>query len=266
MATTPKRYDIKNLLVNGAQPYKNLDEETREYLTYTIKSQGRNLRKMPVSISGDGILYDGHQRLQILAHLGKVNIGVGEFIINPKVIGREAAYFEAMKVNANRRHLTGRAKAAAMWDLVRHFALSQTTIARHLGMKQQSVSELMNKYRPADIDSMPSERIGEDGRAINVSNIGKDPTKLPPAYEMRKRLMLSLHKMREAAAHVVADASGCGRLSPYDFNQVMEDIDVLRNVLASVEASLRPEYAPEIMAQVMSEIARRKERESVDPN
>jgi hypothetical protein len=240
--TIPKRYDISTLLLNGAQPYKNLDTETREYLAHTISSHGKKLNKMPVLLSADGILYDGHQRLMILAELGRKQIAVGEFLINPKVIGREAAYFEAVKTNQNRRHLTGKAKAEAMWEMVREFKLSQTTIAKRLGMRQQSVSELMRKYRPADIADMPTERIGADGRTINVSNIGKgigeDITArddVPTPYDYRQRIKKGLVQIAGKVSHLSTDAQMCGEFSTYaERDGVITAIDGIIGTLGAV--------------------------------
>lgn len=218
--TTPKKYRISNLLLGGAQPFKNLDPETREYLTATIKTHG-NLRRMPVLLSADGILYDGHQRLMILAELGRKEITAGEFIINPKVAGREQAYEEAMKTNFNRRHLSGKDKAAAMWELRRQFKLSQTTIARMLDMRQPSVSQLMNRYRPDDADTL-TETIGEDGRVTinprrsrDADITAKDDTTVTP-YEARQRIKKRLNQIGLSVSHLVADSQSVPGFSTFE--------------------------------------------------
>jgi hypothetical protein len=213
--TNPKRHTISSLLLNGAQPYKNLDAETREYLTRTIKSHG-NLRRMPVLLSADGILYDGHQRLMILAELGRKEINIGEYLVNPKIVGRKAAYFEAMKTNNNRRHLTGQAKAEAMWDTVRQFKLSQTTIAKNLGMRQQSVSELMNKYRPKDMEDIPDWTVGEDGRTYRRRPDITARDDQPTPYEYRQRIKKTLKQIATKASNLSTDAQMCGEFSTFE--------------------------------------------------
>jgi len=237
--TIPKRYRIEHLLVTGVQPFKNLDAETREYLAATIKQHG-NLRKMPVLLSADGILYDGHQRLMIAAEvLDRKEIGAGEFIINPKVVGRERAYEEAMRANFNRRHLSGKDKAAAMWELRRQFRLSQTTIAKMLGMRQPSVSELMNRYRPEDADEL-TQTIGEDGRVTtNPSRRGRsgditarDETTLTP-YNARVQLKNRLNTIGTSVSHLIADAQ-----SVPDFT-TFEERDSVLNQIDGIMGNLR---------------------------
>lgn len=240
--TTPKKYRIDVLLINGAQPFKNLDAETREYLTATIKAHG-NLRKMPVLLSADGILYDGHQRLMILSELGRKEITVGEFIINPKVIGRERAYEEAMRTNFNRRHLSGKDKATAMWELRRQFKLSQTTIAKMLGMRQPSVSQLMNRYRPDDADNL-IETIGEDGRVtVNPSRRQKPVTyditaeddTAPTPYEARQQLKKQLNKIGASVSHLVADTHSVPNFATFEERDiVIAQIDGIIGTLRTV--------------------------------
>jgi hypothetical protein len=244
--TIPKRYNISKLLLGGAQPYKNLDAETREYLTHTIASHGRKLTRMPVLLSADGILYDGHQRLMILAELGRKEINVGEFIINPKIVGREAAYIEAVKTNQNRRHLDGKAKAAAMWEMVRQFRLSQRAIAKMLGMRQPSVSQLMNKYKPDDFEDMPRERIGEDGRLIDVTNIGmsgkwgtgEDVTardETPTPYDYRQRIKKTLTQIAAKVSNLSTDAQMCGEFATFEERDgVVTAIDGIIGTLGAV--------------------------------
>jgi hypothetical protein len=236
--TIPKRYEISNLLASGEQPYPDLDAETREYLTATIKAHN-GLRQMPVHISADGILYDGHQRLKILADLGRKQIVPGEWIINSKVAGREDSYAEAMKINdIGKRQQTGKVRAAAMWEMVRRYRASQARIAKKLGMKQQSVSELMNKYKPADIADMPAERVGLDGRTINVSNIGKDITARddqPTPYEYRQRIKKGLAQIAGKVSNLSTDAQMCGEFSTFEERDgVIAAIDGIIGTLGAV--------------------------------
>jgi hypothetical protein len=192
---------------------------------------------MPVLLSADGILYDGHQRLQLLAELGRKAIGVGEFILNPKVVGREAAYMEAIQANQNRRHLTGKMKAEAMWNMVRQFKLSQTTIATRLGMRQQSVSELMRKYPPADIDDMPAETVGADGKTYPRGDVSAKSDQLTPG-DYRARLKKQLTTMRVLARNGVDDSAGCGHLDGYERAGIAEDIAAVKVMLDTIASNV----------------------------
>ena len=188
--TTTKRYSIERLLMDGAQPFDNLDAEQYDDLRYDIASKGKRLDTMPVHLSADDVLYDGHQRLRILLELGKKTIGESEIIRNTKIKGRRAAYMEAIKINRQRRHLTGEAMAKVIWDLVQRYGMSQNNIGKEIGMTQQSVSELMKKYPPADLPDSIST-LGADGKTY-VRKVSRDndvpeavhvmpKTKTPPA-------------------------------------------------------------------------------------
>jgi hypothetical protein len=159
-----RRYDIAKLLREGEQPFDPLTEEQKFDLRRTIVAHNKRLDKMPVHLSADEILYDGHQRLRILLELDRKTIGEAEVIHNHKVRGRQATRIEAIKINWNRRQLTGEAKAAVCWDLVRRWGMSQQLIGDELGMSQQAVSKLMKKY-PADDMTGELTTVGADGKA-----------------------------------------------------------------------------------------------------
>ena len=61
MVEPAKRYSIEELLRNGVQPFDNLTPEQENELEEEIVAKGGNLRYMPVHLSAEGILYDGHQ-------------------------------------------------------------------------------------------------------------------------------------------------------------------------------------------------------------
>jgi hypothetical protein len=215
-----KRYSIEKLLAEGIQPFQNLTDEQRDDLERDIVSKGKKLDKMPVYLSADEILYDGHQRLLILLKLGRKTIGEDEIIRNPKIKGHRATRMEAIKINRNRRHLTGKAMADVIWDLVLRYGMSQTAIGKEIGMRQQSVSELMDKY-PPNKDEMPEEIVttGEDGKTYTRTAPVVTPPKMnrPRPWQYRGKADTAIRK-----AHLML------REMPDDLTESeMQDVDEL---------------------------------------
>jgi predicted XRE-type DNA-binding protein len=209
-----QRYFIEKLLIEGAAPFDPLSHEEYDDLKRDIElNKGKRLDKMPVYLSADDILYDGHNRLRILLELGRKTIGEDEFIRNPKIKGYKAAYFEAWKVQQNRRNATGEAKAKGIWKMVTEWGMSQTAIGKQIGIRQQSVSELMNKY-PASLfyDEMPKviTTRGEDGKEYTrritdpIPSGPELPTPPPPPrprpWEPDGSATLTLIRARKALA------------------------------------------------------------------
>jgi hypothetical protein len=203
------RYSIEKLLIEGVQPFQPLTPVELDDLKRDIASKGKRLDKMPVHLSADDILYDGHQRLRILLELGRKQIGEEELIRNTKIKGRRNAYFEAVKINRQRRHLTGEAMSVVIWNMVTEYGMSQTAIGKQIGMKQQSVSELMKKYPPAEGLPKTVSTVGADGKTYTrtpsrVYEATDDPTPPPPPrprpWEPDGNATLTLIRARKALA------------------------------------------------------------------
>ena len=72
MGTTPEqpsRYSIEGLLNTSVQPFEDLDDVALKSLGKAIGKEGP--LAVPVSVSSDGILLDGHQRLKGMLKQGR---------------------------------------------------------------------------------------------------------------------------------------------------------------------------------------------------
>jgi len=98
----PGRYAIKTLLAAGEQPFADLDDDELDSLGKAI---GKGPLDDPVSVSEDGILLDGHQRLKAMLRSGRTWIQPSDVRIIEGVT-RENALEKAVELNVRRRHLT----------------------------------------------------------------------------------------------------------------------------------------------------------------
>lgn len=205
MAEAAKRYKIEKLLMEGVRPLDPLTPEVYDDLKRDIIKKGKRLDLMPVHLSADDVLYDGHNRLRILLDLGRKTIGENEIKRNQKLKGRRAAYFEAVKIQFNRRNTKGDAKAAVIWEMVREYGMSQTAIGKELDMRQQSVSELMKKYPSKEPLPDVLVTVGEDGKTYTRTPLpppddADPPPPRPRPFEVDGSASLTLRKARKVLA------------------------------------------------------------------
>jgi hypothetical protein len=239
--------------MEGVQPFDNLSPEQYDDLKRDIQSKGRRLDQMKVHLSANDILYDGHQRLRILLYLGRKTIGEDEITRNDKIKTRHAALMEAIKIQRNRRNLVGKGMAKVMWDLVIDKGMTQSKIAKEIGMRQQSVCELMNKHRPPDLPDTITVT-GDDGKVYHrrgkplaitsgkplpatVARRDEEPRETS-RYERRQRVKNRLTEARRALAHAVADASVCVDFDGYERGILTEDVEAIRKQLDAIMAIL----------------------------
>jgi transcriptional regulator with XRE-family HTH domain len=174
--TEPGRYAIKTLLAAGEQPFADLDDDELDSLGKAI---GRGPLDDPVSVSEDGILLDGHQRLKAMLRAKRTYIDASDVRIIQGVT-RENALEKAVELNVRRRHLTVEQKADLARRLQRERRWSQATIARLFGVSRPAVSQWLAKTADEDQGGATEPRLiqGGDGKFYDreaVSN--RQPTR-----------------------------------------------------------------------------------------
>jgi ParB-like chromosome segregation protein Spo0J len=164
MTTTerPARYSIEGLLNSGIQPLPDLDDDALRRLGRAI---GQDPLADPVSVSSDGILLDGHQRLKAMLKHGRKFIDASAIHVVEQATKDNALEY-AVRLNVQRRHMTVEMKADLARQLQSERQLSQATIAKWFGVSRPAVSQWLSKTADAD-DESPSEVIGEDGKVYS---------------------------------------------------------------------------------------------------
>lgn len=153
----PTRYKIETLLAHGVQPFEDLDPDAFDALTSGLKD--RKAMTVPVVLSKDGILLDGHQRLRAELRNGRVFINASDVRIEERATAENALEW-AVRLNMVRRHYTMEDKAQAARRLQSEYGWSQRTIAQFFGVSQPAVSQWF-----ATIDDQGPEAItGADGK------------------------------------------------------------------------------------------------------
>ena len=87
---------------------------------------------IPVIVTSDGILIDGHQRLRLLLNRGHKVIGADSVQILAKA-HKDNAVLWSVRLNKNRRHLSLENKARAARDLMREQGWSRAWSPRSSG-------------------------------------------------------------------------------------------------------------------------------------
>ena len=183
-----------------------------------------------------------------MLRLGRKTISAGEFIRNKRVKGRPDAYDEAVRINWKRRQLTGPAKAKVCWRYFHKDGLGQGLIADKIGIKQQSVSELMRKY-PEETDRTMA--LGTDGKWYPVdyanyyarSAIASDGTsdgdeKQMDEFDYRQRITKNLGKLSNQVANIAADSMVCGVMDPFSLSSLREGFDNIKASMDRIVADL----------------------------
>jgi transcriptional regulator with XRE-family HTH domain len=169
----PASYSIEDLLNTGVQPFPDLSEDDLRALG---KGIGKGQLAIPVSISEDGVLVDGHQRLKALLSQGRKRIAIDDVRVI-RGVTLDNALDWSIKLNAQRRHLTGEQKAEVARYLQRTRRWSQGRIAKAFGVARPAVSQWLANY-PAPDGEQPTYVIGEDGKEYDVPE-RQDASKAP---------------------------------------------------------------------------------------
>lgn len=152
MMNDMKRYSIEALLAQGVQPFNDLDEEAIVAL-----SRGVGTAKMlavPVVVTSDGVLIDGHQRLRAMRIAGRTYIDGNDVRIVDDASADNALEW-AVRLNVQRRQLSVDEKAAVARKLQSEQGWSQRKIADLFGVSQPAVSQWLAPPKGDDADKVP---------------------------------------------------------------------------------------------------------------
>lgn len=164
------QHRITDLLDKGVQPFPDLPTDDFEALRKTL---GKHPLADPVSITSDGWLIDGHQRLKALLANGRRTITSDEIrVVDAAQAGNMWDY--AVQLNVQRRQLTVEDKADAARKLQRERKWTQGRIAKAFGVSRPAVSQWLAKV-PADDDNRPTQITGQDGRVYETDAVTGRP-------------------------------------------------------------------------------------------
>jgi ParB-like chromosome segregation protein Spo0J len=137
-----RTYLIDDLLATGVQPFDDLDAEMIDNMANSLGKTNPVL--VPVVITTEGVLVDGHQRLTAMRRAGRTTIDAADVRV---VEGNPLEW--AVRLNVQRRHLTVEEKAATARRLKAEHGWTQTKIARLFGVSQPAVSQWLNEGKAA---------------------------------------------------------------------------------------------------------------------
>ena len=230
----PGRYAIKTLLAAGEQPFADLDDQELDSLGKAI---GKGPLDNPVSVSEDGILLDGHQRLKAMLRSGRTWIQPSDVRIVEGVT-RENALEKAVELNVRRRHLTVDQKADLARRLQRERRWSQGKIAKLFGVSRPAVSQWLAKTADDNDDSARQPRLiqGGDGKFYDREAVSNRPAGRPqrppwhPDGYAFKGLAKARHLLRSE------EYGGLPPLQEARLSQLLADVieaaEALQNVIA----------------------------------
>lgn len=148
MTTTPtkqpKQYRLDDLLSNSVQPFANLDEETLAAMGQSMGGAGELL--VPIVMTADGVLVDGHQRIKAMLDQGRTMINANDVRVIPNTTKDDALEW-AVKLNVQRRHLSVQERAALATDLRHKRGWSDGKIAEAFGVSSMTIGRWL-KYEP----------------------------------------------------------------------------------------------------------------------
>lgn len=169
MSNLPSRYSINALLATGAQPFGDEEEP--------LGKIGRNELPVPVAISRDGILLDGHRRLKQMRREKRKYIAAGDVRV-VKAATAETALEWAVKLNLQRRQVSTEQKAALARKLQRDRGWSQAKIADLFGVTRPAVSQWLGKHEGVEAETV----VGLDHKVYPVKKKTKEKV-IPHAWD-----------------------------------------------------------------------------------
>lgn len=141
MNDMPARYSIDKLLGEGAQPFDDLDDEAFEALRKGLG--GKAALAVPIVITSDGVLVDGHQRLRAMRADGRKFVDAHDVRILDQADATNALEW-AVRLNVQRRQLSVEEKANVARRLKAEQGWGQRKIAELFGVSQPAVSQWLN--------------------------------------------------------------------------------------------------------------------------
>lgn len=194
------QYDIKELLSGAIQPFDAADEQWIKIVAKQVKA-GAGLPS-PVTLTSDGILIDGSQRLTAMLRAGR-KVVAGDDIHVIAEADRYNALDYAIMLNANRRQLTVEQKADMARQLQRDRGWSQRRIADAFGVSRPAVSQWLKKVPDPEPSSAPLKVTGKDGKRYPVT---QDPSGQADAAVPGREPVNPWHPSKGSAAKATAAA------------------------------------------------------------
>jgi transcriptional regulator with XRE-family HTH domain len=223
MSEQPGSYAIEDLLNSGVQPFPDLPDDD---LTKMGRSIGKGPLPIPVSVTADGILIDGHQRLKAMAARGRKRIDASDVRVIEGATKQDALDW-AIRLNAARRHLTGPQKAELARRLQRERRWSQGRIAKAFGVQRPAVSQWLANY-PAAAGEQPTFVVGLDDKTYDVPD--RPDSQRPPRHPWDPAG--PAFKAVRKAVRVLQSETEVEGLEPYDLAKLGQ---ALGDLLAAAE-------------------------------
>lgn len=237
----PHRYTIVSLLSGAVQPFRAMPDDELEDLGRAI---GKGRLADPVSITADGILIDGSQRLKAMRRRGRKFIDAGDVRIIEDAT-RENALDWAVRLNASRRQLTVEEKAELARRLQRENKWSQGRIAKAFGVSRPAVTQWLGKARELTTGEAPAVIQGADGKfydreAVTGRPSGRAPKPMwrpgGPAYSAVRAAVRKLQSEPYGGLGTL-DAARLGQL----LDDLIEAAEAMRDQVAGHPAVELPE-------------------------
>jgi hypothetical protein len=159
----PSWYGIDALLNTSSQVMPDWDWP-EEDLVALAKKLGKNRPLAdPVSVSSDGILLDGRQRLTSMRMAGRTRIYASDVHVIEDA-NRDNAFDFMVDLNDNRRHLTPKQRQELAHMLVTKRKWSQVKVAKHMRVTQGRVSQWVSaeKAELAADEDAPTTDVDQD--------------------------------------------------------------------------------------------------------
>ena len=244
--TSPKTYRIEELLDAGIQPLPDLPEEE---ITALGRRIGRGPLDDPITLSSDGILLDGHQRLKAMLSQGRKVLDATDVRILADVT-RANALDKVIELNVARRHLSTADKAELARKLQRDRRWSQARIARIFHVSRPAVSQWLAAHEPNAIDIEPPPYVeGLDGKAY--SSRDREETKAPTnPWSPKGYAFLAVRKAQRALAEPM------GGLSALQEAKLLSELQTLAAVLDTTLQRLEADDDDEVLQSVAAAVGK----------
>lgn len=236
--TNTGKWRIETLLATGVQVFDNLTDE--DLATLGGDLDARDLT-VPVVVSADGILVDGHQRLLALHRRGVKYLTADQVRVSERITATNALE-ESVKLNVRRRHLTIADKAVVARRLIRERGFSQARVAELFGVSRPAVSQWLAAVADDNPDTEPVEVLGLDGKVRTVTPPKGSTPKAPDLDDALRRMWVGpVARMPKKLTDVVKDLaafppSRAVRMLPRADLAVLER--QLQDVLEAAESAL----------------------------
>lgn len=202
---TPAWYSIDALLSSGVQPFDDWPLKELEALAASIGG-GRRPLADPVKVASDGVLLDGHQRLQAMKMAGRTRIYASDVHVVAAANAKNALDW-AVELNAARRHLSTEQKQQLAFRLNQKDGWPQTKIAAKMCVTQGRVSQWISAEKAAlaaDTDAEELDTTETDDETKGSSRPPGRPSLVYPPWHDRGSASKMLNKAKSEMETLVS--------------------------------------------------------------